>query len=285
MMGMVPLSGSWLYNTKLAAPCLYAPCEGNTEEAVIHDVDVSITVSFDSGTMTRSAMAGGGCCYTRTGTATVTYAINIVDKGACCHHPNDVCTVTTYMSGSREVDYCHSMIPHCLKGTTCVWLHTTSLCPFYLQVKEVLNAVGAGDCSDLLSPLDCENLPLDRVGIAVGGARWQWWSAYQAPDTLDPIDFKDFTFCPLLFECGCDHDTVSARGPFSLYYLPDWGGSPPADCTDPGDAFGTLYHLGSWTNCGGDVTSATTACTGDLDFDDTCCTREFHFNVSPPYYT
>jgi hypothetical protein len=284
VLGCLSLYGSWSYNTKQTAPCVYAPCDGNTEEAVIHDVDVSLSVAFDSGTITRSATPGGGCCYSRVGTATVTYSVTIVDKGACCHHSANVCTVTTTLSGSREVDYCHTVTPFCRNGTTCSWRHTTSVCPFYLTVNDVLLELNPADCSNLLEPLDCEELPLERVGIAIGGGRWEWWSEYVALDTLDPVDFKEMNFCTAGVDCVCSHDVVSTRGPFSLYFLADWGATPPADCTIPAEG-SHPYYLGSWTNCAGDTVPGLNGCTEGMDFDDTCCTREFNFNANAPCYS
>lgn len=277
--GCSGISGNWLYNTKATSPCGY-PCPAQ-EAGAIRDIDVQVSATIPSGTMTRST-SGGTCCYTYTGYATVSYTVTITDKGQCCFPgaAGNVCTQTNTFTGTAAVRFCHTVVPCCIEQVFCKFLHTTSLCPFYIGTGAFLDTVTLNDC-DQVTGLDCENLPLSYRDVTLGCATWQSVSNHVALNTLSPENFTIRGFCPYGCSpnCGCTHCSTqfNAPGPFSLLW-----GSPPSECQNPTTL--SPNPLGSWSNCAGDSSKETADCR-DFDHDDQCCTREFHFSFTPPCYS
>jgi hypothetical protein len=272
------VTGTWLYNWKATSPCS-PPC-ASQESGAIRDIDVYISVTIPSGTLTRSGSSA--CCYTRTGYCEVNYTVTIVDKGQCCFSPpaDNVCTKTNTFSGTASVRFCHTVVPCCFNQTNCRWQHTTSICPFYIGTGEFIDDVSLQDC-DYFTGLDCENAPLTYRDVSIGCARWQYISPYVSLSTMSANDFTSNGFCATgcAPDCECGHCQVqyNITGPFSLLW-----GSPPNECENPPPS--GFIGVGSWSDCSNYSSKQTEDCF-DFDFDDTCCTREFHFAFTPPCYS
>lgn len=280
------LTGTWLY-TWNGSPC----CVGNTETAVVHDVIVTITVTFSPADVLTRRSTGtipDGCCYYCDSSATVDYDVTITDRGACCNDTNP-CEVVNNFTGSIAVPFCHTVVPQVIDGT-CKWLHTTALCNFIIGEQfDVLNSLAGLECGR--DPLDCENLPLDRVDIWLSGARWQWSSDYVALDSLSGLQWLGF--CENAQPCtaddpSCDQNVTYGAPPFSISYMTTYDGPRPDYCYVPEDIYGGIaYWMGSTWDCGGNPSTNTDWCYTEWNITGTgCdCSKEFSFISSGVTYS
>jgi len=269
--GGAEISGSWNFNSKFN-PCTHYPCGGQEEDFNL-DVDVVLSAVFVGGTLTRTGSVA--CCYRRTGTATVTYSVTITARGRCCADATG-CTHTLTVTGSKNVEYRLTVVPICVAGKLCSWVHTLGLCAFDIGVHDYWDQITAADC-----PLNCDELPLNRRGLVIEGCVMQWRTPYQALDTLVYGDFAFQGFCGgSEWECGgVNPSAVSLGGyPFSIWSVADWGGTPPGNCpTVLTAATPAAFYSGEFPGM--------SPCSGDAELDTQCYSREFHFTATPPLYT
>lgn len=277
---------NWNHDPKRADPCAVGGgCTLNDEEPVIHEVQVSAQYSMRSGPITRSTDPSGACCYYRVGICDVTYAVTIVAKGACCQYPG-TCTVTRTYNGAREVPYLLTVTPYCWQTTTCVWLHTVSVCPIALGVDEFLLSLDSADC--MAGPLDCENLPLDRLGLYLGGNLFQWRTDYKALNTIVwPTEFIPVAKCPAgAISVNCVYGHVAANiDPFALYFVQPDVYQTPTVCPTPSSGVILPYWGATSYNCSGFSNNTADPCLGAYTIDEPCCLKEYSANANPPCYT
>ena len=288
LMSCVTVSGSWNHVAKYKDLCT-TPCFTNDEEPYSHDVDVVVSLTIPSGTLTRFG-SGSACCYRRNGTATVTYTVTITTHYACLmQQPCTTCHETVSWSGTVDVDFCHVVNPVCIGGTLCSWSHTFSTCSVDIGYHWWVPGIGPADCS---GGINCDEPPLVETRFVLGGVIAQWTTAYVALDSLKEADFSWVGFCPQ-YPWGCnatptetdqDGDTqcmeytafdVTNGGPFALL----GSSSPDTQCLDP-----TTVIFNSWTNCD-PAPYPIRPCYGQGDYQTDCCGNEFNFSAAPPCYS
>lgn len=273
---------NWSYESKFQQPC--QGCTEGVEEPVIHDVQVAATYSFRNGPITRFGPGQlGDCCYTRVGVCDVTYSVSILDRGDCCQNSNP-CDVTHSYSGTKEISYLLTVTPICVNGNTCAWLHTISVCPIGLGLDEYLFELGPNDC--LAGQLDCNNLPLERVGVYLNGGLFQWRTPYQSLNTLNwPSDFTPVALCPSTASGAfCTFSHLAGGNPFSIMFVPDSQYEPQPACPLPVSA--TTYNFSSTLGtCNGTDNNTANPCAGGYTSDEQCCLKEYVANANPPCYT
>lgn len=267
--GAASVSGSWNYNSKFN-PCTQWPCSSQEEDCLL-DVDVVLTITFGGGTIARSGTLA--CCYSRSGTASVAYAVTITSRAKCCIDGSS-CTETTVISGTKDVDFKHTVTATCVAGKECRWVHSIGLCPFEIGVHDWLQDIGPMDC-----PLNCDELPLVRNGFILNGCVLRWTTPYQALDTLGYGDFTFDGYCGSGIACGSVNPQVGLQypNPFCVFVVGDWGGSPPATC--PTITATPLFAFDS-----GEY-PVYQPCGNDHELDQQCYSREWHFNAMPPIYS
>ena len=280
--GCMAWSVNWSNNGKFADPC--QGCSGNVEEPVSHEIQVNASYSFRVGPITRSGPGQlGDCCYTRVGVCDVTYSVTVIDRGNCCQYPN-ACTVNHTYNGTKEIPYLLTVTPICWGGTTCSWLHTVSVCPIGLGLDEYLFDLGPADC--VSGQLDCNNLPLDRVGVYLNGGLFQWRTDYKALNTLVwPADFIPVARCTSASSGAfCTYGHLSSDPPFSVMFVPDSQYQSNPSCPLPLSAvtYGFSSTLG---NCAGVDNGTADPCQSNYTIDEFCCEKEYSFNANPPCYS
>lgn len=274
----------WNYDPKTSNPCVRAAgCVINDEEPVVHDVQVTASYSFRSGPVTRVTDALGNCCYRRAGTCDVTYSVTIVAYAACCQNPG-TCTVTRTFNGASSVPYVLTVTPYCWQSTTCNWLHTVSVCPVSLGLAEFIGELSSADCAG--GPLDCENLPLDRLGLLLNGGLFQWRTDYKALSSIVwPSDYISVAKCPAsAIPVQCTFDHVAVNPPFGLAFVPVADYQTPTICPMPANAQ-VPYYGNTEGNCEGFDNNTADPCLGGYTIDEPCCFKEYTANANPPLYT
>lgn len=277
-------SVNWSYDPKRSSPCTVLPgCVQNDEELVIHEVQVNANYTFRSGPITRSTQADGTCCYTRVGQCDVTWSVTIVSKGSCCQYPS-VCTVTHAHSGVDTVPYLLTVTPYCWESTTCNWLHTISVCPVAIALGEFwIDELNSSDC---LGPLDCNNLPLSRLGLYLNGGLFQWRTDYKALSAIVwPTDYIPVAKCQAAaIPTSCIYQHVASGEPFSLYFVDPSDYQTPTLCPPPISVIQPYYGR-TQANCLGVDDNTADPCLGGYTINDPCCLKEYSANANPPCYT
>jgi hypothetical protein len=164
------------------------------------------------------------------------------------------------------------------------WLHSLTICDFSCEVIELLTYPPPGTCDFE----DCGDLPNQRVGLRMLGAKYSWYTTVKSLDLLFPVDWTPIGVCGPLGYCGIEYpgqdefgndancmprvaQDANSYGPFSPIFAADWSGSPPVACSNQAQPFratfgtcvGTQGGFGLY-GCADNLTNATPCCDAGL---------------------
>lgn len=284
LLSNLTLSGSY---TKTWKGTLCGECTGE-EESELPSLSVSINAYQELGnyTLTRGTGPSGGCCYKATGTMKVEYTVNIGTSVKCCQSGQTLGWSDTW-TGTKDVTFCHIVIPDCDAQGDCVWRHITQLCDFDIGEHDYLWGIDSSDC---LGGLDPENPPLRRARFRLQGGVWMSTSPMVDLDTLGNFNYTQQGFCNPTGVWDC------TTGDGSVSCLPHQNGIPLdygifsmslGGTVDHGECWGIAPSVELWawrTDCAGAILPGL-SCYADVDWEGLCCKVEANFGYTNPTYT
>lgn len=276
------LQAVWGEKTAIDCPA----CDGGVDADLINDYELTISWNQTSSvTLTRYATSGGSCCYAASGNLAVNWSFRSAQDLWCCiNNPPYMCSLENTYTGSDNVPFCYTVGCYLIQGVN-YWLHSLTICDFSCQVIDQLTQ----ECSDP----NCSELPIDRRGLRIMGARYSWYTTLKAPNLLLPIDWTAVGVCGPLGYCGIEYagqdpentnETCMNRvaqdaltfGPFSVIFGADWGASEPIACSNVSEPVRKTF----W-NCD----QVTIGCADNLSNATPCCDYGMSSTWSYPVFT
>ena len=252
---------------------------------------VQLAIQFTQGQTGALSRVAGTCCYKAFGELTATYQYGLTQQWFCCgQNPSPVCVHTENKTGTVTLDFCYTVVclPNIYRNGP-GWLHSLTICGFCIDnIQVVTQPPTPQECTDGLS---CDELPLARYGLCVGGGGYRWATALKCLDAIQrPGDVEYIDFCGPYYDCNVSGGGTPCfepyliqqrlMGPFSPYLVAEFtaGNPEPEPCGNTGVGDGPMGTV--LTNC----TTHKNICTGGYDYQDDCCRAELTYGFSLPYF-